>query len=609
MNQLTGFLLVVSIGVLCVTSSFCAMPNTIPSLKTWTNGSGTCSINSSSRIVYAAASNAVIGPIVQTLRNDIYRINSLNLQGSTAASAPGDIVLILNSTGSFHGPEGYSQEIVDHVTITAFSDTGLFRGTRTLLQLLWQSSSLPRGTALDWPDYPERGIMVDLGRKYFTIQWLKNHIVELSYIKMNLLHLHLSDDLGIRVESAVHPEVVSPEHYTKTEIGELVGLARRYYINLIPELDVPGHVGWLKASHSDLLLNNNGGVTNFLDITKPGAYSLIADLLNEYIPLFPGKCWHIGADEYVGAANYSLYPQLEAYAKTRYGSSAGRYDGYLGFIAFVDSIARSKGKQTRTWADAYEYLVIASSAVGLSKNIVQEVWNAYEDPNEITSAGYTIQNSSFHPTYYNLGAYQGELDVLYEQWAPYSYFGGWPGGYVTYPTTLVSNRDKLTGAKLSIWCDTPAAETEDQVASGIFYRLRAMAQNCWGSPRLTPALSGFQPIADQLGNAPGYGGPYDDIGVTAVLNHPVAKTARKLQAYSNPLNRSTTISFEVNATNSVELSIYNPAGMKIATFAERDARPGGRTIQWNAGNLPAGLYVARLLVKGRTESCPLMVIR
>ena len=93
--------------------------------------------------------------------------------------------------------------------IRARTATGVFYGTRTLLQLLRQSYAVPRGRALDWPRYPQRGLMIDLGRRIYPQRWIESHIRELAHLKLNLLHLHLTDDQRWGIASSSHPEVVS----------------------------------------------------------------------------------------------------------------------------------------------------------------------------------------------------------------------------------------------------------------------------------------------------------------------------------------------------------------------------------------------------------------
>ncbi len=507
---------------LAADSGFSAPPNsqvrpvTIPALREWTDAPGSYTFSSASRIVITGSGSSETTQTANTLAKDLEFLSGFKIPVTSGATRPGDIILTLDPAGLFGGDEGYRFNVTDRLEIISGTAVGSFYGTRTLLQLLRQNYTIAAGNARDWPDYNERGLMVDVGRKFFSMAWLKNHIVDLSYMKLNLLHLHLSDDLGIRLASTKHPEIVSPQFYSKADIRELVNLAAEYHVQIIPEIDVPGHTGWLRNSHTDLILGSNVLGTYYMDITKPAAFNLVKDILEEYLPEFPSPYWHTGADEFILAANYGDYPQLDSYAKSRYGQGANGIDAYLGFLNSINDIVRSHGKRLRTWADAFEFNSInRNSPVPLDTSIVQEIWNAYQDPKVIMAKGFSIQNSSFHPTYYNLGSYQGEVDTLYEDWAPHKRMGGWERAGWGYPISVAPLASKLTGAKLSIWCDQATAETENQVAEGIRFRLRAIAQNCWGSPHLVTGYPAFATLVDRIGRAPGYG---KDIAVSIAIH-------------------------------------------------------------------------------------------
>jgi hexosaminidase len=560
-------------------------PITIPALKEWAGSPGTYTFTPASRIVISCSQ---LLTTAGTFARDLQHLTGLHLSTVQEDSREGDIVLALDSSLNGHGKEGYALSVTDRITITGSDAAGVFWGTRTVLQLLRQSYTLPQGLANDWPDYAERGMMVDVGRKYFSLQWLKNHIVDLAYIKMNMLHLHLSDDLGIRIESASHPEIVSPQHYTKEEMRELLALASEYHVTIIPEIDVPGHTGWLRGSHAELLLGSNELGTYYMDITRQEAYDLVEDLLDEYLPFFPGPYWHMGADEYIGAANYDKYPQLETYAQSRYGGNAGGIDAYLGFIRWVNGIVRASGKTLRTWADAYEYHAInAQSPVGLDTSIVQELWNAFQHPQEIAQAGFTLQNASFHPTYYNLGAYQGEADVLYADWAPHLRLGGWEREGWGYPISMPAQHPKLIGAKLNIWCDEPGAETEEQVAQGIHERLRAMAYNCWGAQGAVGTYDEFRSVIQTIGRAPGYGQALAADGDSYPSRCAAQEIFSRLSVVADNA-RSLTVLYD--GPGPVHGEIYTLKGQALFSFSDNHPAAGARKVPLNGKLTAAGVY-------------------
>ena len=132
--------------------------------------------------------------------------------------------------------------IGDTVRIGGRGDAGVFYGGRTLIALLGSRGAAPRGVVRDVPRWRERGLMVDAGRKYFTPAWLEARVRELAGLRMNVLHLHLSDNEGFRIESDRHPEIVTKPALTKAEVRRLLELATRYHVTVIPEIDMPGHL-------------------------------------------------------------------------------------------------------------------------------------------------------------------------------------------------------------------------------------------------------------------------------------------------------------------------------------------------------------------------------
>ncbi|MEV0289931.1 family 20 glycosylhydrolase [Kribbella sp. NPDC050820] len=338
--------------------------------------------------------------------------------------------------------------------------------------------------------------MVDNGRKYFTPQWLRDHVKELAYLKMNYFHLHLSDNKGFRIESTSHPEIVSPEHLTKQEVRDLIALAAKYKVTIVPEIDAPGHMTPILAAHPELkLISNTGAVQgSYIDLSKPAAYALIKDLYDEYLPLFPGPYFHIGADEYHVA--YNSYPQLEQYAKATYGANAIGKDAYLGFINWANDIIRAAGKTTRAWNDG----IGGGSAVTVDTNVILEFWYNYgKSPQTHIDNGHLISNESWTPTYYVLhaGGPAGPSSQWgYDTWNPDLFQGG--------QAITEASKSKNLGSKLHVWCDNPDVATEARIASDIKQGLRMLAQQTWGSPKLVTPWSNFVSAINTIGRNPAW---------------------------------------------------------------------------------------------------------
>lgn len=506
-------------------------PATIPALREWVGGTGTYQFAETSRIVRNSAHDAALAGTSQTFADDLKALTGYTVTqvtGTPDTVAPGDIFLSLGADDAALGTEGYALSVTDRVAVTARADAGAFYGTRTILQLLKQDRAVPQGTARDWPDAAERGLMVDNGRKYFTPDWLRRHVKDLAYLKLNYLHLHLSDNLGFRIESTRHPEYVSAEHLTKAEVADLITLAARYKVTVVPEFDAPGHLTTVLAEHPDLkLVSNTGQVNNgFIDLSKAGAYTLLKDIYDEYLPLFPAPYFHIGADEYV--TNYSAYPQLLTYARAHYGANANAKDTYLGFINWANDIVRAAGKTTRAWNDG----IGGGSAVTVNPNVHIEFWYNHGLPaQQHVDNGHTISNESWDPTYYVLrsaGVVPADSEWGYETWTPNTFQGN--------QTLDDASRSKNLGSRIHVWCDSPQKRTEAQIAAGIRDPLRMLAQQLWGSPKLVPTWEQFQTVVGVVGRNPAW---------------PAATGPGNL-AYDRPVTASSTEHADFPAANAVD---------------------------------------------------------
>jgi hexosaminidase len=415
------------------------------------------------------------------------------------------------------GAEGYRLRVGRVLEIAARTRAGAFYGGRTLLQLLRQQKPIRRGRALDWPRYPERGLMIDLGRRVYTARWIRREIRQLAYLKLNLFHWHLSDDQRWGIESDTHPEIVSEPHLTKPQVRRLVAFARRHHVTIVPEFDMPGHMGSILDQHPGLELQPVAGdppphpSTRKLDITNPAALRFVKSLIEEYLPLFPGPYWHVGADEYLSPAEFDRYPQLAAYARQRYGPDARTEDAILGFVNWVDRIVRKHGKTLRAWHDELG----DGGAITVNPDVVVEWWINFSPlsdprpptPGELLAGGHRIMNAGWFPTYYtgDLGPVEGRPDMrkAYEEWAVNEFAGPTIAGQIIEKPYFISPAARRNlGSKINAWENTNL--TLSQIAAGLEPRLAVIAQKTWNSPPLTGSYAGFERIRAAVGTAPGY---------------------------------------------------------------------------------------------------------
>jgi hexosaminidase len=432
-----------------------AKPPTIPALREWHPAPGAFRLRTSSRVVGTGAAAALLG---RELRRPV-------AAGSLAQ--PGDVELRLGARDRL-GTEGYRLDVGPVLRIEARARAGLFYGTRSVLQLLRGRPTVPGGRARDWPGYPERGLMLDDGRRYFSPAWIKREIRLMAYLKLNQLHLHFSDNEGFRIESDSHPEVVSERHLTKRQVRDIVEYAGRRHIRVIPELDMPGHMRAALAAHPELQV---AGRPDELDFTKPAARRFARDLIVEYLALFPGRYWHAGADE---------------------TSQPGLTD----FVNWVDGLVRARGRTLRVWHDGL-------TGGKVRRDVVVEWWadHAGPSPRALLRQGYRVLNAGWWPTYYvvsPLGRIRPSMRVAYESWEVNA-FGGLA---INRPTPAnppqVVPRRRVLGSELHVWNDDPTGETDAATARGIAPRLRVIAQKTWDTTPPASTYAGFERLWNRV---------------------------------------------------------------------------------------------------------------
>lgn len=488
-------------------------PVTIPALREWQPAAASFVPGSPVRIVLAAGLSETAEVFVRDLRALGADVEVMVQSGPPAR---GEVHLRLEAADPGLGAEGYRLELGQAAVITANAAAGAFYGTRSLLQLLAQPEPVPAGVARDWPRYGERGLMVDIGRKHFDFGWLAARVRELAYLKLNRLHLHFTEDIGWRIESDRNPPLHAEQHLRKQQVRDLVALATRHHITVVPEIDLPGHMGAALAPHPEFQLRDASGTANpgKLDYTIGGARRFVTELIEEYLPLFPGHVWHTGADEFLAPADYARYPQLERYAKQTYGSDANAKDGVLGLLNEVNDLVRGHGKTLRMWGDGLG----GGSAVSVDPSVDVEWWTditplselvPVPTPRQVLDAGHRIHNASWYPTYYtNLATQEPprpDLPGMYEKWRVHRFRGQrYVDGTVGAPYHDIDPATAANlGSTLHVWNDEPEQETAAEVARGIHQRLRVLAQHTWESPCLVPGYAEFEPLITRVGDAPG----------------------------------------------------------------------------------------------------------
>ncbi|MFD9407824.1 beta-N-acetylhexosaminidase [Streptomyces sp. NPDC059989] len=260
--------------------------------------------------------------------------------------AEGDgIRLRIDEEAEGTGDEGYRLESgPTGVTLTARTPAGLFHAGQTLRQLVPVAGpgAVPGGTVTDRPRFAYRGAMVDIARHFFTVEQVKRYVDQLAQYKVNTLHLHLTDDQGWRLAVDSWPRLAAygggsevgggpGGHWTKDQYRELVAYAADRYVDVVPEIDMPGHTNAALASYAELNCDGKApdrytGIKvgfSSLCVGRERTYEFIDEVLGELAELTPGRYLHIGGDEAnsTPAADYAAFMDRAQAVVGRHGKT------------------------------------------------------------------------------------------------------------------------------------------------------------------------------------------------------------------------------------------------------------------------------------------------
>jgi hexosaminidase len=269
------------------------------------------------------------------------RTNGLALPvtiGGASTGAPGTDVIEFQRHSGF-GPEAYAIEVAPHrITVSAASAAGLFYGAVTLWQLLPPGAAagqIPAQSIRDAPTYAWRGLMLDSARHFQSPLFIRSMIDWMALHKLNVLHWHLTDDQGWRLEIHKYPRLTSvgawrvdPDgkryggFYTQNEVREIVQFATSRHVQIVPEIEMPGHATAAIAAYPHLgaaddealRVSASWGVHTHLFNLEPGTFEFLENVLGEVLKLFPSRYIHVGGDEAV-KNEWTASPVVQARAR------------------------------------------------------------------------------------------------------------------------------------------------------------------------------------------------------------------------------------------------------------------------------------------------------
>lgn len=393
------------------------------------------------------------------------------LQFAAKAPVTGKSILVLecrkagSPVQSVREDESYTLTIGDkQATLSAANALGLLRGLESLLQLVRLEAGKPVWPAVvvrDQPRFPWRGLLVDAARHWQPVEVIKRNLDGLAQAKMNVLHWHLSEDQGFRVECRKYPKLhglgSDGNYYTQAQIKEVVAYARARGIRVVPEFDVPGHatswlVGYpeLAAGPGPYVIERRFGIFNpTFDPSKEAVYAFLDAFIGEIAPLFPDEYFHIGGDEVTGR-QWNQSPTVQAFMNSK-GMKTNN-DLQMYFNSRLSAILAKHGKKMAGWDE------IAHPK--LPKNILVQSWRGPDGLARSAADGYDVILSN--------GYY---LDLMAT--AGYHYANDpIPAG----SALDAKGKAHVLGGEACMWGEYVTPETID---SRIWPRLLAVAERLW----------------------------------------------------------------------------------------------------------------------------------
>ncbi len=421
---------------------------------------------------------------------------------ATAGSVRNTIVLEPAKTKD-QVPGAYGLQVSgDRVRITGFDEQGVFYGVQSLIQLFPVSDApAPRIPAVEIRDFPRfqyRGLMLDVSRHIFPLDFIKRYIDYIALHKMNYFHWHLTDDQGWRIEIKKHPKLTEVGawrngtiiglfpgtgndslryggYYTQDQIREVIRYAADRYITVIPEIDIPGHCMAVLATYPELSTTpelpkevaQTWGIYNRQNnvlVPSERTFSFLEDVLGEVADLFPSPYIHIGGDE-TAKKWWKESPAAQSFMKAHGLKDEKALQSY--FIHRVEKFVNAKGKKIIGWNEILEG--------GLAPNAVVMSWQGTKGGIQAAKEKHPVIMTPSSHLYFNHTQAAREdsltakgrhisLELVY--------------GFDPVPAELTPEESKyIWGAQANIWTEYIA--NPSKVEYMLFPRLSALSEMVW----------------------------------------------------------------------------------------------------------------------------------
>lgn len=425
-----------------------------------------------------------------------YLDQQTGLSPQTSGGADAAIQLVVQPSGGDPalGTEGYTLVIAPgSVKLTAASDAGLFHGVQTLRQLL-VGDKIQDGTVTDHPRFAYRGVMLDVARHFFSVADVKAYIDAAALYKVNEFHLHLSDDQGWRFVVPGWPKLTSVGgstqvgggpggFYSPADLKEIVDYAASRYMTVIPEIDMPGHVGAAVYAYPSLACDGrrHGPVTTVspgfdaLCTTGESPYRFVDSATKAAADATPGPYLHMGGDE----------------------AQALNLTQYNGFVQKAQSLVAGHGRTPIAWAEA--------GTAPLLPQTVLEYWNTAQPQRYVLQAadkGTKLIMAPGNHAYLDQQPVAGfPIGLHWAGYVPVSKAYDWD------PVTVLPGiaPSAVLGVEAPLWTETVKSLKDAETLA--YPRLPAVAEIGWSAPnthdwqKFSTRLAAQGPLWDKLGIA------------------------------------------------------------------------------------------------------------
>jgi hexosaminidase len=485
--------------------------NIIPKPSETVLNEGSFTFNKKTKIVLSTPSQkSIASDLIQQFKIS----TGIQISFAVKNSAPENVVIFKKDTTL--SKEAYHLTVTSNkVTIKATDDAGFLYGVQTLIQILpteYEANSLqqniewsiPNLEIKDKPRFGWRGLMLDVSRHFFRKEYVLKTIDRLAAHKMNVLHLHLIDDQGWRVEIKKYPKLTEVGawradkedlhwntrdikrptdsikyggFYTQEDIKEIVAYATSKQITVIPEIELPAHVASAIAAYPHLSCKNegievpSGGVWPITNIYCPGkesTFEFLEDVLSEVLELFPSKYIHIGGDEATKTL-WKTCQHCQRRMRTEKLKEVEELQSY--FVKRIEKFINSNGRKLVGWDEILEG--------GLPPDATVMSWRGFKGGLEAAKEGHDVVMTPGEFCYVNL--YQGPYDV-----EPIA-----QGGYLplkkayqfepVHESMTLKEAKHVLGGQANLWSEYVSTESHSEYM--IFPRLAALSESLWSEKK------------------------------------------------------------------------------------------------------------------------------